>query len=69
MPSWELADLDSSELDRSLPTVSVEAGVTLGWSQFADKHVGIDRFGSSAPGNVVMDELGINYNSIEDALS
>jgi len=31
--------------------------------------VGIDRFGISAPGNVVMDELGINTAGIVEALS
>ena len=33
------------------------------------KVVGIDRFGISAPGNVVMDELGINAAGIVKALS
>jgi len=42
-----------------VPTVSVEAGVTLGWDRYADASVGIDRFGASAPGSVVLRELGI----------
>lgn len=47
-------------LPPKVPTVSVEAGVTLGWDRYADVAIGIDRFGASAPGAVVMDKLGIN---------
>jgi transketolase len=32
----------------------------MGWSRYAQASVGIDRFGASAPGAVVLDELGIN---------
>ncbi len=34
--------------------------MTFGWERYADESIGIDRFGASAPGNVVMDKLGIN---------
>ena len=65
LPSWELFEAQteqyrSSVLPPDLPTVSVEAGVTLGWSRYASANVGIDRFGASAPGARVLDELGIN---------
>jgi len=69
MPSWELAKSSDSLIEASGLSVSVEAGVTLGWAEFADKHVGIDRFGSSAPGNVAMENLGMNHGSIQKALS
>ena len=69
MPSWELAKSSDSLIGAPGLTVSVEAGVTLGWAEFADKHVGIDRFGSSAPGSVAMEKLGINHGSIQKALS
>ena len=69
MPSWELAKSSDSLIEASGLSVSVEAGVTLGWAEFADKHVGIDRFGSSAPGSVAMEKLGINHGSIQKALS
>jgi len=42
--------------------VSIEAGVTFGWRAFVGtrgRMVGIDRFGASAPGNVLMQEFGI----------
>ena len=69
MPSWELTNSDSLNIDTTIPSLSLEAGITLGWSRFADINIGIDRFGSSAPGNVVMNELGINIESIQNALN
>ena len=47
-----------------VPVLAVEAGVTLGWHRFADDVIGIDRFGASAPGDVVLDHLGINVDHI-----
>ena len=69
MPSWErFADRPPAERDavlpRSVPTVSVEAGVTLGWERWAHASVGIDRFGVSAPGGVVLERLGINADNV-----
>jgi len=51
---------------------AIEAGVSGLWYQYVGLKgavIGIDRFGISAPGNVVMDELGINAGSIVKALS
>lgn len=64
MPSWFLFGEQSREYRESVflkgvPTVSVEAGATLGWDRYAQGHVGIDRFGASAPGPIVMEKLGI----------
>ena len=53
---------DEYSVDKKV--ISVEAGVTLGWSRYADKSIGIDRFGASAPGNQVMDALGVNTGNI-----
>ena len=44
--------------------LSVEAATTFGWARFADDSVGIDRFGASAPGDVVLDRLGINVSNV-----
>ena len=65
LPSWELFEAQDGPyrdavLPPGVPTVSVEAGVTAGWSRYAQASVGIDRFGASAPGGVVLDQLGIN---------
>lgn len=52
--------------------VAIEAGVSALWYRYVGLEgsvVGIDRFGMSAPGNVVMDELGINAASVVSALS
>ena len=70
IPSWELAEQfvpviqmwDEYSVDKKV--ISVEAGVTLGWSRYADTSIGIDRFGASAPGNQVMDALGVNTGNI-----
>jgi len=74
IPSWELAEQFSPEIQRwdeylaDKRVISVEAGVTLGWSRYADSSIGIDRFGASAPGNQVMDALGINISNIDKEL-
>jgi transketolase len=71
MPSWDrFASLSQARQDeilpRSLPRISVEAGTTFGWAAYATDSVGIDRFGASAPGNVVMTELGITASHVAD---
>lgn len=51
---------------------AIEAGVTDLWYRYVGLEgtvVGIDRFGISAPGDVVMNELGINADSLVKALS
>ncbi|MXW53829.1 MAG: transketolase [Gammaproteobacteria bacterium] len=51
--------------------VSVEAGHTDYWSKFVGLDgvtVGINRFGVSAPGHVAMDALGMNVESVIDAI-
>ena len=73
MPSWNLFDEQpagyrGSVLPPGLPVVSVEAGSTFGWARYADVSVGIDRFGASAPGNVVMDKLGVNVANVVAAV-
>jgi transketolase len=49
---------------KGVPVVSVEAGVTFGWSEYADASIGIDRFGASAPGATVMEKLGISVEHV-----
>ena len=69
MPCWEAfealpAEARNAVLDPEVPTVSIEAGVTLGWERYADVAIGIDRFGMSAPGDLVLDRLGINADHL-----
>ncbi len=75
MPSWELFEEETDEYRSSVlppdrPTLAVEAGVRFGWERYADDVVSIDRFGASAPGDVVMRELGITpEHVVERALA
>jgi transketolase len=69
LPSWELfSDQPFSEQARvlrpDLPSLAVEAASTMGWSRWTDDAVGIDRFGASAPGAVVMEKLGISAPNV-----
>jgi transketolase len=77
MPSWEIFDMqDQDYKDSVLPPdveirVSVEAGVTVGWERyvgFKGTSVGIDRFGASAPGEMVLQELGITPENVANAV-
>jgi transketolase len=73
MPSWELfAAQDAAYRDAVLPPgqpkVSVEAGVALGWERWVDRCVSIERFGASAPGAVVMRELGMTPAAVANAV-
>jgi transketolase len=74
MPCWNAfeglpLDDQDSVLPPELPTVSVEAGVTLGWDRHADLAVGIDRFGASAPGATALKELGMNVDNVVAAVN
>ncbi|MGA1542239.1 MAG: transketolase-like TK C-terminal-containing protein, partial [Ilumatobacteraceae bacterium] len=60
--------VDDSILPHDVPTVSIEAGTTLGWDRYADVCLGIDRFGASAPGGVVMRELGMTSEAVAAAV-
>jgi len=69
LPCWDLfsaqpVDYQRSVIDPAIPSVSIEAGVTMGWRQWADHCIGIDRFGASAPGATVMTELGISAEAL-----
>jgi transketolase len=64
MPSWELFARQEQEyrdevLPPDVPSVSVEAGIAMGWERWVDRSVSIDRFGASAPGPTVLEKLGI----------
>ncbi|MEO6628007.1 MAG: transketolase [Aquihabitans sp.] len=72
MPCWEDFDLQDEEyqaevLPAEVPTLAVEAGTSFGWDRWADDTVSIDRFGASAPGDLVLSELGINPENVAEA--
>jgi len=65
LPCWRCFDDQPSKyrhevLRRSIPSVSMEAGATLGWTKYVDQAIGIDSFGMSAPGSYVMDYFNMN---------
>jgi transketolase len=73
MPCWELfAEQPQSYRDSVLPPsqsrrISIEAGVTFGWRQHVGDRgemIGVDRFGASAPGEVLMEKLGITAEAV-----
>ena len=76
MPCWEaFAAQPAAYRDEVLPPtirarVSVEAGVTFGWRTWTGDHgesVGLDRFGASAPAEVLMEKLGITADAVAAA--
>ena len=46
--------------------VSIEAGVTLGWQKYVGDGItiGLDRFGASAPAEVLFDHFGFTVDKI-----
>jgi transketolase len=75
MPSFELFDAQPAQyrdsvLPGSIPArLAVEAGVSQGWWRYVGGRgdvVGVDRFGASAPGAVVMREYGFSVDGVVD---
>jgi transketolase len=73
MPCWELFDEQTAEYRESvLPAsvtarLAVEAGRSLGWERWVGSDgatVSLDRYGASAPGDVVMRELGFTTDRV-----
>ena len=72
MPSWELFDEQSEAyrqavLPPGVPVLSVEAGITMGWSKYTGSKgasLGIDHFGASGPGPTVMTNFGFTPENV-----
>jgi len=73
MPSWELFETQAQEYRDSVlpPTVrarlAVEAGATQGWRKYVGDGgdvIGVDHFGASAPGKVLMREYGFTVDNV-----
>lgn len=76
MPSFELfEEQDQAYRDAVLPPavearVAVEAGATLGWERWVGtegKVIGLDHFGASAPGDIVLREFGFTAENVAAA--
>ena len=72
MPSWDVFENQSDEykkqvLPTGVPKVAIEAGVTLGWSRYTGCEanvIGINKFGASAPGDVVYEKYGFTVENV-----
>jgi transketolase len=73
MPCWEIFDMQNESYKNSvLPSsiknrISVEAGATLGWQKYIGDNgasIGIDEFGSSAPGDIILEKKGFSVENI-----
>ena len=79
LPSWELFERrDAAYKDKVLPPevrtrLAVEAGQPMGWERYVgsrDAVIGIDTFGTSAPGGLVLERYGFTVeNVVQKALS
>ncbi len=72
-PSWELFEMQTTEYKESvLPSsikarVSIEAGVNQGWKKYIGEYgesISIEKFGSSAPYNILFKEYGFTLENI-----
>jgi transketolase len=72
LPSWNLFASQPSEyretvLPLEVPMLAIEAGVSLGWQSYLGSGIatiGVDRFGASAPGEIVMREYGFSVENV-----
>ncbi len=75
MPSFKIFGEQPEEYRLSIfphgvPKISVEAGATMGWWHFVGRDgiaIGLDRFGASAPGPIVLEKLGISVSHVVSA--
>ena len=73
LPCWELFDAQSREYRESVlpPQVTrrlaIEAGVAQGWHRYVGDHgkvMSIERFGASAPSNVIAEKFGFTVETV-----
>ncbi len=73
MPSWELFEAQpQSYRDEVLPPtvplrLAVELGIEQGWSRYVGLQgamIGVDRFGASAPGELVLEKYGFTVDHV-----
>ncbi len=72
MPCMERFERQTVEYQQSIisptvPSISIEAGSTFGWNKWAEVTIGIDTFGTSAPGDIALTEFGISTKTLLEA--
>ncbi|MCK4391151.1 MAG: transketolase [Desulfobacterales bacterium] len=77
MPSWEVFEAQGADYrEEVLPVtvkarVAVEAGVPMGWERYVGiegRVIGIERFGASAPGPVLLENFGFTLEAVVAAV-
>jgi transketolase len=69
MPCWELFEAQppgyrQRVLPADVPRLGVEAARAFGWRDWADDVVSLDRFGASAPADVLFREFGFTPENV-----
>jgi len=70
MPCWKAFEAqDAAYKESVLPTavtrrLSIEAGVGMGWERYASHQQSIDRFGASAPAEVLAEKFGFTTDAV-----
>ena len=72
MPSWRIFEEQTESYKASIfpdnvPKLAIEAGASLGWWKWVGRDgdvIGIDRFGASAPGKIVLEKLGFSTANV-----
>jgi transketolase len=77
LPSWYLFDRqEPAYRDEVLPPsvgarVSIEAGSTFGWQRWVGstgRSIGLDRFGASAPAEILFEKFGFTVDAVVNAV-
>ena len=77
LPCWECLEMQDEAYYASIMgpdhalRVSVEAGVTAGWSKFTGRHglnIGVDCFGYSAPGPDLAEHFGLTPTQVKERI-
>lgn len=73
MPCMELFEEQSENYQLDVlgeaPIISIEAGSTFGWNRYAQKTIGLDSFGASAPADKLYEYYGLTATHLADAVA
>jgi len=75
MPSWDIFEVQTADYQESIlpkavtKRLAIEVGSSLGWHKYvgsAGAVLGIDQFGASAPGDLLMEKFGFTAQNVVD---
>ncbi len=72
LPCWELFETQPEPyrlevFPPGVPVVAIEAASPFGWERYADRVIGISRFGASAPYQTIYEKFGITAGAVVEA--